>query len=253
MSSTELEPITTAPSDEDFQLLEDYQSSTPASFFTGKPVLHHKCQCTLTLTQSELDSHPALSSLSPPPPIASTNNHGAPNGTSPTSDQSISIQVAALTATNALHLFSASTSAGVKIPYRAIALHARQANGVYLQLCLDDVRRVPDAELRTVEARLEPSEAGQAEKLFEAISECADLVVDDDDDEDGEGLGGGFGGEWITSENVHLFAGDGEEVEGEDEDEGEGLGPGAGTRRAAEEDEVEEGEGEGETKWRRTE
>lgn len=229
----EIEPLSTAPKESDFQSLSDYQSTTPASFFDGPTVLHHHSTLsTLSALRSSLLLHPALSSLSPPSPPT--------NGSHP-SDDAVTLEVEIFTTSAALLIFSPSSSKGVRIPYRAISLHARQSTSLFLQLSLDDPRRVSDADLRVVDMTITPAGGEvEVEGMYDALSACADLHPDPA--EDGEGpedddLGSGG---WITAESLA--------AEG-------GLGPGAGTRRGLEDDGEgeDEGEGEGETKWHRTE
>ena len=197
----DLETVSTEPKVSDFQDLASYQSTTPPSFFAGPPVLpHHSHSASLTYTTSELATDPALSTL------AEAN---------PSSEAQTTIQVSAYVLSTALLIWHPSTSKGLRIPYRAISLHARSGSGVYLQLCLDDVRRVPDEELRTFEATLTPADAGEAEALFEALSACAELWPDPPEDDAEAGLEGGG---WITAENAGDFlngADEGDAVDGE--------------------------------------
>lgn len=172
------------------------------------------------------------------------------------------------------------------IPYQNISLHAikhvasdseQTYPGVYLQLEFSDGGE-DDESYDTVELTIIPSNATQEEttKLFEAISQCADLNPDpaDEDDEDDEyerivfegdvegreldGLPGvyasgddvalppplpGSSG-WITAENVHeFFDKDGNWIGAQDEEEGVSgeLGEGAGRVRGREEVEGTEG------------
>lgn len=97
-----------------------------------------------------------------------------------------------------------------------------------------------------------------AEKLFAAVSNCADLHPDPDEDDDQEqeqepepGTGG-----WITSENIQDFMDENGEFR---MPEGGILGAGAGTVRTADQfedadagDEVNGEDATDATKWRRT-
>jgi nucleotide-sensitive chloride channel 1A len=156
-------------------------------------------------------------------------------------------------------LWSSTASQGVQIPYRTISLHARQQNALYMQLCLSDISQTADDDLETVELLLTPepladsSPTDAAEKLFIAVSECADLHPDpDEDDQEQEqepepGTGG-----WITSENLQDFMDENGEFR---MPEGASLGAGAGTVRTADqfEDAEQDDEADGEeSKWRRT-
>lgn len=157
-------------------------------------------------------------------------------------------------------LWSSTAGHGVQIPYRTISLHARQQNALYMQLCLSDISQTADDDLETVELLLTPEPMADrtptdaAEKLFTAVSDCADLHPDPDEDDDQEqeqepepGTGG-----WITSENLQDFMDENGEFR---MPEGGSLGSGAGTVRTADQfEDAEQGdEADGEdAKWRRT-
>ncbi|KAG9588552.1 hypothetical protein KCU97_g8290, partial [Aureobasidium melanogenum] len=131
-------------------------------------------------------------------------------------------------------------------------------------LCLSDISQTADDDLETVELLLTPEPQGDsdptdaAEKLFNAVSNCADLHPDPDEDDDQEqeqepepGTGG-----WITSENIQDFMDENGEFR---MPEGGILGTGAGTVRTADQfedanagDEVDGEEATDATKWRRT-
>jgi nucleotide-sensitive chloride channel 1A len=161
-------------------------------------------------------------------------------------------------------IWSSTAGHGVQVPYRTISLHARQQNALYMQLCLSDIAQTADDDLETVEllftpeplAESSPTEA--AEKLFTAVSDCADLHPDPDEDDDQEqeqepepGSGG-----WITSENLQDFMDENGEF---CMPENGTLGAGAGTVRTADQfEDADDGAEDGAddaldaTKWRRT-
>ncbi|PNS16507.1 hypothetical protein CAC42_241 [Sphaceloma murrayae] len=267
-----------------FQSLEEYQSSTPATFFDGKPVLHyHNPTCTLAISTEALASNHAFQSLKATTDTSEPD--GNVNGTS-SSDQT-DLRVQAWITSSHFTLFSSDSSKGLRIPYPSISLHAQQGQGLYMQLILSDMRHTSDDELETLELVLTPSQSsststgGESDAepvsteseiagLYAAVSACADLHPDPDPDDDDAGAGGsmmtmlmagagdvdlGSAG-WITAENMHehmdgegnvvFDRGDGQGGTGDQE--GEGLGAGAGQRRGADDDEAEADE----VKWRRT-
>ncbi|KAF4555125.1 LOT5-like protein [Elsinoe fawcettii] len=289
-----LEALSIAPSKEDFQALEEYQASTPATFFGGKPVLHyHNPSCTLTVSTSALAST-ALSNLAATTPDAKVNGDSHTNGTSNTNGESndpdTTLKVEAWVTSAHFTLFSPSAGKGLQIPYPVISLHAQQGQGLYMQLILNASAHTSDDELETLELVLTPDAqsstssddnasasdgiSGQtkseAEALYAAVSDCADLHPDPDPDDEGEenaaslmamlqGAAGGdidlSGGGWITADNMHehMDADGNITFPGGEAGEIEGLGPGAGTRRGPEDDADQDGVTDvDETKWRRT-
>jgi nucleotide-sensitive chloride channel 1A len=112
--------------------------------------------------------------------------------------------------------------------------------------------------LLTPEPLAESSPTEAAEKLFTAVSDCADLHPDPDEDDDQEqeqepepGTGG-----WITSENLQDFMDENGEFR---MPENGSLGAGAGTVRNADQfddavdgDDVNGEDTSDDTKWRRT-
>lgn len=72
-----MEVIHDAPLLSSFTPLSEHQSQTPASFYTGKPVLYHHCpNAKLLIPERELHSSPALSKLSPEAPNGTTAGEG---------------------------------------------------------------------------------------------------------------------------------------------------------------------------------
>ena len=70
-----MELIHSAPDRASFTPLSEHQSHTPASFYSGTPVLHHHTQnCRVLVLQSELHNSPALEGLIP------DGDHGLSNG-----------------------------------------------------------------------------------------------------------------------------------------------------------------------------
>ncbi|KAL8786053.1 MAG: hypothetical protein Q9213_003036 [Squamulea squamosa] len=307
-----MEVLHNAPYAGQFTSLSTHQSETPSSFHSGPPVLHHHSRSTtITINSQELESAPAFQNLVP--------THQRSNGVahSPAEDESenpghaITIQgVDVWVTSDKFLLFSTTLSTGVSIPYPSISLHAIQRSphpSLLLQLLsssgpqFDDhdpegtisLTITPTGSLADergstpptpIEFRPSEDEASRVhpsavEKLFSALSACADLHPDHDSNSDfdvedapneqSEGLYTqidglpppmpGSGG-WITAENVGEFFDEDRNFRG-----GGALGEGAGQVRRREEEEeegVEEGaDGDGlqeadgeseETKWRRT-
>lgn len=173
-------------------------------------------------------------------------------------------------------IFNNATSSGLAIPYTSISLHAIQrlpdpsdaskgeVTGLFMQLetpppAGEDIPSV-------IELVIIPVESDATKAVFEALSNCSNLVPDEDNDmEDAgaeiqfegnigyEGISGlpgvqqgatdgglpppfpGSGG-WITAENVsEYFDAEGNWIGGEDSGEVEILGDGAGRVRGHDE------------------
>ncbi|KEQ61127.1 uncharacterized protein M437DRAFT_52453 [Aureobasidium melanogenum CBS 110374] len=244
-----LRDIDTIPREDEYTSLEAHQQETPGSFYDAKPVLHHHVQnAVLKVSEHDLNTNAALQAL--------RTSAGPVEVTVP--------RIQIWVTSDFFILWSTSAGHGIQIPYRTISLHARQQNALYLQLCLSDISQTADDDLETVELLLTPEPQGDsnpidaAEKLFTAVSNCADLHPDPDEDDDQEheqepepGTGG-----WITSENIQDFMDENGEFR---MPEGGILGAGAGTVRTADQfedaDAGEEVDGEDATdatKWRRT-
>ncbi|MCJ1359331.1 MAG: hypothetical protein MMC33_009332 [Icmadophila ericetorum] len=142
-----------------FTPLSEHQSQTPASFYTGKPVLYHHCpNAKLLILERELRSSTALSKLAPgplEPPVR------APNGTNAAAvgeeegeekeEREMTIEGLEIwvTSENFL-LYSLSQKLGLSIPYPSISLHAIQTlqipdspiptptQGLFLQISTSD-------------------------------------------------------------------------------------------------------------------
>lgn len=75
-----MEVLQSAPKAADFIPLAEHQSTTPASFYSGPPILYHlSSHCKILISQSELSSSPALNSLYQGEVAGSTSN-GDMNG-----------------------------------------------------------------------------------------------------------------------------------------------------------------------------
>ncbi|EGE07114.1 hypothetical protein TEQG_06102 [Trichophyton equinum CBS 127.97] len=152
-----MEVLHEAPNTSSFVPLAEHQSRTPASFYSGPPILHHFSErCKVVILERDLLACPALSSL------RSTTTEGSSNGTTQgergatagtTDDEAaedskeLSLpSVSVWVTSEKLLLFSTETSSGVAIPYPIISLHAIQrlplpnssdndtVQGLYMQL-----------------------------------------------------------------------------------------------------------------------
>lgn len=274
--------IRNSPSTADYTPLAEWQAQTPETFHGGKPVLYYHATGAKALVPKSQSAHlpffPADASTTATEPEANVIE-----GSEEQVEQGVDLFVNSET----FIIFSTAATTGMTIPYQNISLHAikhvasgseQTYPGVYLQLEFSDGGE-DDESYDTVELTIVPNNATQEEttKLFEAISQCADLNPDpaDEDDEDDEydrivfegdvegreldGLPGvyasgddvalppplpGSSG-WITAENVHeFFDKDGNWIGGQEEEvegvSGE-LGEGAGRVRGREEVEGTEG------------
>lgn len=204
--------IHTLPSLDDFTLLSDYQSTTPATFDGGKPVLHfHAAGAKAWLAKDQQGALPIF-------PADSPVFEGDSDEMVAQDDIELFVNSETLT------IFNRKSSTGVQIPYPSIALHAMQhkaepttttsdagpdaeaakAPCILLQLDLSD-GGADDETFDTVQLTLvpppastdlsSPAQAGSAarseqEKLFDAITACQNLhpdPVDGDDDDDDDG------------------------------------------------------------------
>ncbi|EZF22620.1 hypothetical protein H112_04580 [Trichophyton rubrum D6] len=152
-----MEVLHEAPNTSSFVPLAEHQSRTPASFYSGPPILHHFSErCKVVILERDLLASPALNSLRSTTVEGSSNGtaqgeRGAPAGT--TVDEAVedtkelSLPGVSVWATSEkLLLFSTETSSGVAIPYPIISLHAIQrlplpnssdndtVQGLYMQL-----------------------------------------------------------------------------------------------------------------------
>ncbi|KAL4790009.1 regulator of volume decrease after cellular swelling-domain-containing protein [Aspergillus venezuelensis] len=312
-----MEPLTSAPETSSFTPISVHQSRTPESFHSGPAILHyHAANCKLVTFEHDLSSTPTLNALR-----GSKVNSTSANGDQDDAEEKEVVLggLSVWVTSDKFLLYNTTISKGLSIPYRSICLHAIQRlklpsstpnNDSDLQALYMCIAKPPaqssypqesDEEdgltitLVTPTSPSEPStdtaaetDAEQSEteiqKLYDAVSACANLHPDPIEEEE-DGAGGAFASGlvfpgasasaesdlpppvdgssgWITADNMHEFfdeegnwigEGDGPGFPGM----GGGLGPGAGTVREREGDDEgvdgDAGEGEGdETKWRRT-
>lgn len=231
-------------------------------------MLHwHSANSTLSLSKADLANLELIAPLaslvgasSSSATVNGSSSSEKPNGTTTTAathhdpEEQVSIPVEVWIASDKVHLYSPSTSTAAAITYPSISLHARQGQGLYMQLVGadngssggDDAELLESAEVvltpppSNTTDTTEDGEPSPIEALYTAVSACADLHPDPAAAEDAggeqgldiEGLlaGDGANSGWITAENVHEFVPEGEVV---DERAGveEGDGPVAGQRR----------------------
>ncbi|KAL4926077.1 regulator of volume decrease after cellular swelling-domain-containing protein [Aspergillus undulatus] len=313
-----MEPLTSAPETSSFTPISVHQSRTPESFHSGPAILHyHASNCKLVALEHDLSSTPTLNALRGAA-ANGTSANGEPSGSGSEKEVVVEGLVVWVTSEKFL-LYNTTASTGLSIPYRSISLHAIQrlkipgstneteVQGLYMHITKPQSQssypqESDEEESLTVtlvtptsSSTSEPSTASapeaevetetETQKLYAAVSACANLHPDSIDEEDQDGAAGSFasglvfpgaadseeGGlpppvdgssGWITADNMHEFFDEEGNWIGEGEGPsfpgmGDGLGPGAGSVREREGDERDDGDaGDGnadETKWRRTE
>ncbi|KAI2411147.1 hypothetical protein LOZ41_004467 [Ophidiomyces ophidiicola] len=203
-----------APNPSSFVPLAEHQSRTPASFYSGPPILHHLSErCKVIILEAELVSTPALSDLRP-----SNVEHGVNGSSSAEGPQSPRQEIAIdgvdvwVTAEKLL-LYNPAAATGVAIPYPTISLHAIQrlkvpgssdatdVQGLYMQLStgsgadsMEEDLEEDAVSLTIVPQSLQSEAKGEAddeslpmedkatdsptELLFAALSACSNLHPD---------------------------------------------------------------------------
>ncbi|KAG5978937.1 hypothetical protein E4U55_005726 [Claviceps digitariae] len=184
--------IRSPPSLEDYIPLTQYQSQTPESFTSGKPVLHFhlkeagasipKSQCG-TLVIFPADS-PAADSLE-----ASTNGD---------TEQIVKQTVDVFVNSEYFTIFCPKTESGVSIPYPSISIHAvkqvlaqdggasTSSPSIWMQLEFSQ-GGADDDDFNTVELTISPVNAADAQELYDAIANCSNLHPDPANGDDGDG------------------------------------------------------------------
>ncbi|EFX02664.1 hypothetical protein CMQ_2593 [Grosmannia clavigera kw1407] len=231
------------PSVSAYTSLADHQSSTPASFFDGPPVLHYHAKSARAYISREQRAKLPWGSA--------PESAGSPLGLAmgDTAQHVVDVFVGSET----LSLYCPAADCGLALPYPVIGLHAIKsataADGhrvptVYMQLELDVAGGGNDDGGETVELSLVPEETTAAEsaptaettppqdttappqslseasRLFDAISACADLHPDrfgGDNDDDDDAYPSFFGpgeGDDDDDDGIAFDDGDLEPVEG---------------------------------------
>ena len=223
-----MEILREQPKVSSFVSLAEHQSTTPASFYTGPPVLHYYSdRSKLIILDREAQSNAALTPLLQHAITSQQDEDQAQtNGDANHLDeQRVLEEVDVFVTSEKLLLYSNTAAAGLSIPYPSISLHAIQAlpapsselpwQGVYMQLMslandsTEDIEPeslsitiVPTASAPPGTAtETEPTDPVEAEDkpeetpvqaLFNALSNCSNLhpdpVDEDDEDEDGSRL-----------------------------------------------------------------
>ncbi|RDW61880.1 Voldacs domain-containing protein [Aspergillus mulundensis] len=290
-----MENLSIPPAESSFISIDDFQSRTPESFH-GPTILYYKAsQCKLVATERDLSSTRELNAL--------RLSEAGVNGSSAESGDGENEKEAVVEGLDLWVTSDTTTSRGLSIPYRSISLHAIQrltlpnqtveVQGLYMHITKTATassfpQESDEEESLTVTivlptATTTPSEGEESEiqKLYDAVSACANLHPDPVEEEEqdagafasglvfpGAGEDGGLpppvdgSSGWITADNMHEFfdeegnwigEGDGPSFPGM----GTGLGPGAGTVRGRSEEGEEQGAdgeagaNEDEAKWRR--
>ncbi|KIW29438.1 uncharacterized protein PV07_05252 [Cladophialophora immunda] len=133
-----------------FVPLIEHQSATPASFYTGPPVLHYYSdRSKLIVLEHEARSVPAFAPLLEHPSSQAQPEQPHANGTEANGDseargkQKVVENVDVWVTSDKLFLYSSDANAGLSIPYPSISLHAIQSlpqpspgeqQGLYMQV-----------------------------------------------------------------------------------------------------------------------
>jgi chloride channel, nucleotide-sensitive, 1A len=221
--TSRMEVLREPPKASSFVPIGEHQSTTPASFYSGPPVLHyHSDRSKVIVYEDEINKAPALVPL-----LEHSQSQHHSDGSTQTNGDSSHIEtqkviedVDIYVTSEKLLIFSNSSSVGVSIPYPTISLHAVQSllstsqgpeqttsQGVYMQLITssendEDVDSISvtlaptatappattaPADVDPVETEDKPEQT-PVQALFNALSDCSNLHPDpvqegDDDDE----------------------------------------------------------------------
>ncbi|KAK2811458.1 hypothetical protein FQN50_002081 [Emmonsiellopsis sp. PD_5] len=163
-----MEVLHDPPNSSSFVPLAEHQSHTPASFYSGPPILHHLSErCKIVILERELSKSTALAGLKPSATASSSSNGTAAPTTSAVAedeDKEIVIDgVDVWVTSERLLLYSQPAKSGVAIPYPSISLHAIQrlqlpdspststddnkVQGLYMQLATDSNENEEDEDM----------------------------------------------------------------------------------------------------------
>ncbi|ATZ46798.1 hypothetical protein BCIN_02g01560 [Botrytis cinerea B05.10] len=253
-----LSTIHSAPALDSFTPLVEHQTQTPSTFYDARPILHYHAKAARAVAYGDY--------IKELPFFA--------DGPAQSSEAAVVETVDAYISTENVTIFNNTTSAGLAIPYTSISLHATQrlpdptdaskgeVTGLFMQL--ETPPPAGDDTPSIIELVLIPAEADSTQTLYEALTNCSNLVPDEEDEDmeggpelqfEGnvgyEGISGlpgvqqgvtdgglpppfpGSGG-WITAENVsEYFDADGNWIGGGESVEV--LGEGAGRVRGHDE------------------
>ncbi|WZH46063.1 regulator of volume decrease after cellular swelling-domain-containing protein [Fusarium acuminatum] len=187
--------IRTPPKAADFTPLAEYQSTTPESFVSGKPVLHYHVEGAKAWIPKALCGtlalFPADASEKPSAPEGDGINGDAEELVEQTVDVFVNSEV--------LTIFSNKVEAGISIPYPSISIHAikkigpetdaERTQAVWMQLEFSN-GGADDDDFNTVDLTIIPpksdSEPSAAKQLYDAMASCSDLHADPNDGEESE-------------------------------------------------------------------
>ncbi|KIW18695.1 hypothetical protein PV08_02984 [Exophiala spinifera] len=194
-----MEVLTEQPKTSSFTPLAEHQATTPASFYSGPPVLHYYSdRSKIVVLQHEVESLPAFAPLLSKAEAVSTshaNGTETANGDSnEAQSQKVLDDVDVWVASDKLYLFSASANSGVSIPYPSISLHAIQSlpapeplgassadapapsQGVYMQLVTSSEET--DEEPDSISITIVPTASGPPEQATDDSN--ADPIATED-------------------------------------------------------------------------
>ncbi|KAL4734062.1 regulator of volume decrease after cellular swelling-domain-containing protein [Aspergillus similis] len=314
-----MEILSTPPNADTFVSIDTYQSRTPESFHDRTILYYNASQCSLHGLKRDLTSTPELKSLWPSEEVNGSapgmhESNGEGDGEDESEEAIVTEGLEIWVTSDKFFVYNTSISKGLSIPYRSISLHAIQrlklptsspsapqeppveveVQGLYMHIAKpasessfpqesDEEESLTVTIVPPTPAITPEGEETEIQKLYNAVSACANLHPDPVEEEDqdsgafasglvfpGAGQEGGLpppmhgSSGWITADNMHEFFDEEGNWIGEGEGPsfpgmGSGLGPGAGSVRGREEEMDEHGDADGdagvdgeETKWRRT-
>ncbi|EXJ93653.1 hypothetical protein A1O1_02045 [Capronia coronata CBS 617.96] len=225
-----MEVLRDPPKASTFVPLHEHQSATPASFYTGPPVLHYYSdRSKLIVLEPEISDVAAFAPLLEHSTTQSESDSHA-NGTETDghaadhqAQQKVVEDLDVWVTSDKLYLYSNSAAAGVSIPYPSISLHAIQSlpepsvgeqQGLYMQLVSSteasagqedtepesvSITIVPTASAPPAAATEDDPAEDKPEQtpvmaMFAALSNCSNLhpdPVEPGEEEDEEGVANG--------------------------------------------------------------
>ncbi|EEQ29239.1 hypothetical protein McanMca71_006643 [Microsporum canis] len=201
-----MEILREAPDTSSFIPLAEHQSRTPASFYSGPPILYHFSErCRVVILERDLLASTALNTLRSSPAAGSSNGsaEGEHNTASVATaeaegiadDKEASLQAINVWVTSEkLLLFSTETSSGIAIPYPLISLHAIQrlplpssadndsVQGLYMQLATGggDESMDEDADEESISLTIIPLSTPSAQSADNSATSGANDDLEED-------------------------------------------------------------------------
>ncbi|KAK2733356.1 hypothetical protein FQN55_003409 [Onygenales sp. PD_40] len=162
-----MEVLHDPPNASSFVPLAEHQSRTPASFYSGPPILHHLSErCKIVILERELSKSTALAGLKPSATASGSSNGAAPITATVAEDEDKEIVIDGVdvwVTSERLLLYSQPAKSGVAVPYPSISLHAIQrlqlpdspststddnkVQGLYMQLATDSNENEEDEDM----------------------------------------------------------------------------------------------------------